>query len=43
VSVNVFASFLKAKIDKKRDEAELRKFANYMDVDKDGFITEIDL
>jgi len=43
VSVNLFATFLKTKIDKKRDESSLRKFAYYMDVDKDGYITEIDL
>ena len=43
MSVGLFASFLKAKIDKKRDEGQLRKFAHFMDIDKDGYITEIDL
>lgn len=34
---------MKSKIDKKRTEAELRKYAHFMDIDKDGFISEIDL
>ena len=41
--MDLFASFLKSKIDKKRSMGELRQYANYMDVDKDGFISEIDL
>ena len=43
VPVDYFADFLQAKIDKKRTDTELRKFANFMDIDKDGFISEIDL
>mmetsp|Transcript_23065 Transcript_23065/g.22459 ORF Transcript_23065/g.22459 Transcript_23065/m.22459 type:complete len:459 (+) Transcript_23065:1720-3096(+) len=43
VSVEVFAAFLKNKIDKKRDLHALRQYANFMDVDKDGYISEIDL
>jgi Ca2+-binding EF-hand superfamily protein len=39
----VFAQFLKIKIDKKRSEGELRKYAHFMDIDKDGYISEIDL
>lgn len=43
VAVDTFAQFLKAKVDKKRPEQELRRYAHYMDIDKDGFITEVDL
>jgi len=43
VPLNVFEGFLKAKIDKKRDSSQLRKFAFMIDIDKDGFITEMDL
>lgn len=43
VSTESFAQFLKSKIDKKRDLPQLRNFAYYMDIDKDGFISEIDL
>jgi hypothetical protein len=39
----VFGQFLRQKIDKKRGSGELNKYAVYMDVDKDGFITPIDL
>jgi Ca2+-binding EF-hand superfamily protein len=42
-SINTFTQFLKAKIDKKRDESQLRKFAQLMDIDKDGLVSEIDL
>jgi len=34
---------LKQKIDKKREFSELMSFAHYIDIDKDGFISEIDL
>ena len=43
VPVDFFAEFLRAKIDKKRTDGELRKYASFMDVDKDGFLSEIDL
>lgn len=34
---------MKAKIDKKRDIEQLRRYASYMDIDKDGLISEIDI
>jgi hypothetical protein len=34
---------LKQKIDKKRNEDELQKYAHFIDIDKDGIISEIDL
>jgi hypothetical protein len=43
VPVAQFATFLKQKIDKKRSEEELHKYAHFIDIDKDGFISEIDL
>ena len=43
VSVDIFAEFLKSKIDKKRQVGELRQYAHYIDVDKDGYVSEIDL
>ena len=43
IPVDYFADFLKQKIDKKRNPNDLHKFANFMDIDKDGFISEIDL
>jgi Ca2+-binding EF-hand superfamily protein len=43
VSTGDFANFLKQKIDKKRTLPELRQYAHYMDVDKDGFVSEVDL
>lgn len=43
VPVDMFASFLKSKVDKKRTDSEMRKYATYMDIDKDGWISAIDL
>ena len=43
VSIEMFSQFLKAKVDKKRSEHELRKYAAQIDVDKDGFVSAIDL
>lgn len=43
VPVAIFAEFLKAKIDKKRSRGELKQYANYIDIDKDGYVSEIDL
>lgn len=43
VSVAEFASFLKAKVDKKRDQQELLGFSRMLDVDKDGIISETDV
>ena len=43
VDVETFTQFLRAKIDKKRDPSELRKYSNFIDIDKDGFISEVDL
>ncbi len=34
---------MKSKVDKKRSSGELRQYAHYIDVDKDGFVSEIDL
>jgi Ca2+-binding EF-hand superfamily protein len=41
--VGVFAQFLKSKIDKKRSSGELKQYASYLDVDKDGYVSDIDL
>lgn len=43
VPVDYFAEFLKAKVDKKRSQPELYKYAHYMDIDKDGYLSEIDV
>ncbi len=43
VPVEYFGDFLKKKIDKKRNESELQKYSRFIDIDKDGFISEIDL
>ena len=43
VSTTYFGSFLKNKIDKRRDPYELIRFANMMDIDRDGFIDRHDL
>lgn len=43
VSLENFASFLKHKVDKKRSKEQLRQFAYFLDVDKDGYVSEIDL
>jgi Ca2+-binding EF-hand superfamily protein len=43
VSVDLFADFLKSKVDKKRQGNELRQYAHFIDIDKDGFVSEIDL
>jgi Ca2+-binding EF-hand superfamily protein len=34
---------LKSKIDKKRGLDQLKTYAYYIDIDKDGYISEIDL
>ncbi|MFS8160613.1 MAG: hypothetical protein ACMG6E_10510 [Candidatus Roizmanbacteria bacterium] len=34
---------MRAKIDKKRDITSLRNYAHCIDIDKDGFVSEIDL
>lgn len=34
---------MKQKIDKKRSEQEHQRFAQFIDVDKDGFVSEVDL
>ena len=34
---------MKGKIDKKRTHGELQQYAHFMDIDKDGFVSEIDL
>jgi len=43
VENDIFASFIKQKVDKKRDEYSISMYVNQMDVDKDGYITEEDL
>lgn len=43
VENETFASFIKQKVDKKRDEYSISLYINQMDVDKDGYITEDDL
>ena len=43
VSINFFAKFIKAKVDKKRDTAEIKALVQMIDVDRDGVISETDL
>jgi Ca2+-binding EF-hand superfamily protein len=43
IPIRVFAEFLKQKVEKKKDLAELERFTTLLDVDKDGLITEADL
>lgn len=43
VSVGTFTKFLKNKVDKKRDVVELRKYAELIDLDNDGYINIYDL
>ena len=43
VTIETFASFLRAKIDKKRDAKELEAFCYQMDVNRDGYIDFYDL
>ena len=43
VSVEKFAEFLKLKVEKKKDQVELFGYAQLIDVDKDGYISEEDL
>lgn len=43
VSVDYFTKFLKNKVDKKRDENELRRYAELIDIDTDGYISIHDL
>lgn len=43
VPISYFSDFLKSKIDKKRSDDELTRFAHFIDIDKDGFVSEIDL
>ena len=43
MSVDQFGMFLKTKIDKKRSDEELKRYAHFMDIDKDGYISDIDL
>ena len=41
--MEVFAEFLKQKVEKKRSLSELERYAALIDVDKDGVITEQDI
>ena len=43
IPTNLFAEFLKQKVEKKRNYEELCKYSNMLDVDKDGFVTEHDI
>ena len=43
IPTDLFAEFLKQKVEKKRQLNELVKYSNMMDVDKDGFVTEADI
>ena len=43
IPTNLFAEFLKQKVEKKRTYEELCKYSNMLDVDKDGFVTEHDI
>ena len=43
VPLEAFALFMKQKIDKKRPMEQLRQFAYFMDIDKDGYISDVDL
>lgn len=40
IDVEKFADFLKQKIDKRRPISELQTYAQYIDIDKDGYISE---
>jgi len=43
IPTNLFAEFLKQKVEKKRPLDELCKYSAMIDVDKDGFVTEADI
>ena len=43
IPTNLFAEFLKQKVEKKRSYEELCKYSNMLDVDKDGYVTEHDI
>ena len=43
ISIEVFATFLKQKVEKKRAIEDLRQYASMLDVDKDSQITEADI
>jgi Ca2+-binding EF-hand superfamily protein len=43
IPTNLFAEFLKQKVEKKRNLEELCNYSNMIDVDKDGFVTEADI
>jgi len=43
IPVDVFAEFLKQKVEKKRSIEDLARYAGLMDVDKDGYVTEQDI
>jgi Ca2+-binding EF-hand superfamily protein len=43
IPTNVFAEFMKQKVEKKKEISELEHYAALLDIDKDGFISEADL
>jgi len=43
IPIQTFAIFLKAKVEKRREESELLQYSQLLDVDKDGCVGEEDL
>ena len=43
IPTQLFAEFLKQKVEKKRSLDDLIQYSNMLDVDKDGFVTEADI
>ena len=43
IPIDIFAEFLKQKVEKKRNIEELRKYTSLIDVDKDSYVTEQDI
>lgn len=43
ISVRRFSEFLKAKVEKRRNEDELYQYSEFLDIDKDGCVGEEDL
>ena len=43
IPVAEFSNFLKLKVDKRREEAELKSISKLIDVDKDGYVSENDI
>ena len=43
IPVAEFSKFLKLKVDKRRDESELKSISQLIDVDKDNYVSENDI